>query len=250
MSSAMSAAGTPQLDVFEGAAELADAVAEAIRFSSTAAVAARGRFTIALSGGSTPRAVYERLARDARLPWPQIEFCFGDERAVPPDHPDSNARMAAQSLFASGRARPEQVHRIEAELPPAEAAARYETTLRAVFPGAGLPCFDLMLLGLGPDGHTASLFPGTAALSETTRWVTDNWVAKLNTARITLTFPVLNASAEVLCVVSGAEKANALRDVLADAGDVRTTPARGVRPRPGSLRFMVDRAAAAALGRS
>jgi 6-phosphogluconolactonase len=237
----------PQIQIYADGAALVDATVEIILSDAALAIERRGRFTIALSGGSTPRAVYERLGDNAQLAWDQIEFCFGDERAVPPDHPDSNARMVRESLLRHGRGKPERVHRIPAELPPAQAAAEYERSLRKLFPGEAWPTFDLMLLGLGADAHTASLFPGSPALAEGAAWVVDNWVEKLNTHRITLTFPVLNAARHVVFMVAGADKAPALRAALADDSDVNTAPARGVRPQPGSLTYLVDRAAAALL---
>lgn len=236
-----------RLEVFPRVDALAHAAADVIRSAAADAVRERGRFTLALAGGSTPRAVYSLLSADRTFPWSNTEFCFGDERAVPPDHPDSNARMVRQTLLREDLAPPERVHRIRAELPPAEAAADYEQVLRALFAGATLPRFDLILLGLGADGHTASLFPGSPALHERSRWVADNWAPALGVHRVTLTLGVLNAAAAVLFLVSGRDKAAALRATLAADGDDAATPARAIRPANGSLRYLVDADAASDL---
>ena len=208
------------------------------------AIEERGRFTLALSGGSTPRALYELLAQRSDLPWSQIELCFGDERAVPPDDPASNARMVHETLTQRPFVPPERVHRIRGELPAAEAARDYEQRLRQLFPGAAAARFDLILLGLGADGHTASLFPDSPALAETRAWVAANRIEALNTERITLTFPVLNAAAHVLFLVAGADKTHALNELLAGSAPVSVIPARGVQPNSGTLTFFVDEAAA------
>lgn len=234
------------LRVVEDAAAVAQAACALVCEQAVAAVAARGRFTLALSGGSTPRALYKLLAEHRELPWGQIELFFGDERTVPPDHPDSNARMARETLTGMAFVPEGRVHRIPAELAPSEAAAAYTQTLREQFPGAGFPSLDLILLGMGPDGHTASLFPHTSALREQSAWVVANHVEKLATDRITLTYPVLNAAAHVLFLIAGADKAPALREVLEGQAPVDDYPSRGVSP-AGQLTFLVDRAAAAQL---
>jgi 6-phosphogluconolactonase len=239
--------GGPEVQIHADGPALVAATVETIVAAAASAIALRGRFTIALSGGSTPRAAYERLGANPDLEWDQIECCFGDERAVPPEHPDSNARMVRESLLRSGFCKPRHVHRIPAELPPQRAALEYERTLRGLFPGAAWPTFDLMLLGLGPDAHTASLFPHSPALREAEAWVVDNWVEKLNTHRITLTFPAINAARQVVFMVAGADKAAALRMALAEDSDVSTAPARGVRPQHGTLTYLVDRSAATQL---
>jgi 6-phosphogluconolactonase len=241
--------GSPEVQVVDDAAALADTAARSVHDRAWAAVQARGRFTIALSGGSTPKALYRRLASGPPLPWDKVELCFGDERPVGPDDPQSNARMVREALTGHPFIPPDKVHRIEGELPAAEAASRYEQTLRRLFPGTTtFPRFDLVLLGLGPDGHTASLFPHSAALGEQNAWVVANWVEKFHTRRITLTYPVLNAAAEVLFLVSGADKIWALKQVLEGDARVEDVPARGIRPVSGRLTFLVDRAAAAGLG--
>ena len=235
---------TPQ-DLFHAAAE------EFIRAASEA-VEKRGRFAVALAGGSTPKSLYALLAANASssLPWSQMFFFFGDERHVPPDHPDSNYRMANESLFSKAPIPPGNVFRMPTENPDADAvAAAYEQTLRNFFsakPGE-FPSFDLILLGMGPDGHTASLFPETAALEERSRLVVANWVEKLKTSRITLTLPVLNAARCVAFLVSGADKAPALHQVLEGDGPGEKYPSKLVQPERGKLIWFVDRAAASEL---
>ena len=184
---------------------------------------------IALAGGSTPKSLYTLLADRvdrglARgIDWARVHLFFGDERCVPPDHPDSNYRMVRQSLLAHGLTAP--VHRVPGELPPEEAAARYEEELREEF-GNGEPRFDLVLLGLGPDGHTASLFPGSAALGDRNRWVAANYVEKFKSWRITFTYPVLDRAAEVMFLVAGGEKADAISQIFVKGTDL---PAANVK---------------------
>jgi 6-phosphogluconolactonase len=213
------------------------------------AVAARETCAVALAGGSTPRQLYQTLAHAdavrARVPWDRIEFFWGDERHVPPDHPDSNFRMANEALFASAPVAPAQIHRIHAEAADAATAASdYEaeilTTLRSK---SGIPSFDLVLLGLGTDGHTASLFPGTPALVERHRICVANWVGALGVHRITITLPLINAARAVMFVVSGVDKASIVRDVLQPDASRPALPAQLVRPR-GDLLWMLDDPAA------
>jgi len=235
---------TPQ-DLFQAAAE------EVIR-SATSAITERGRFTIALSGGSTPKNLYTLIAANASasLPWDRMFFFWGDERHVPPDNPDSNYRMAKETLLSKVAIPPANIFRIPAENPDALAAAdAYEQTLRkffAVAPGE-FPRFDLILLGIGPDGHTASLFPETAALEERSRLVVANWVEKLQTNRITFTLPVLNAARCVAFLVSGTDKAAVLHEVLESNAPAEKYPSKLVQPSPGKLIWFVDRAAASQL---
>lgn len=235
---------TPQ-DLFRVAAE------EVIR-AATEAVAQRGRFSIALSGGSTPKNLYTLIAANASasLPWAQMFFFWGDERHVPPDDPDSNYRMTKEAFLSKIPVPPANIFPIPAENPDASAAAdAYEQTLRKFFalaPGE-FPRFDLILLGMGPDGHTASLFPETAALQEKSRLVVANWVEKMKTSRITLTLPVLNAARCVAFLVSGADKAPALHEVLEGTAAAEKYPSKLVRPTEGRLIWFVDRAAASEL---
>jgi len=231
--------------------ELFAAAAEAVAQLAVEAVAERGRFTLALSGGSTPKSLYTLLATNARtsLPWDRMFFFWGDERHVPPNHPDSNYRMANEAMLSKVPVPADNVFRIKAENADAAAAAQeYELTLRRFFrEESGVPNFDLILLGMGPDGHTASLFPGTAALQENSRLVVANWVEKLKTHRLSFTFPVLNAARCVLFLVSGIDKAAVLKTVLEDDVPGEQYPAKLVRPSAGKLIWMLDRGAASAL---
>jgi 6-phosphogluconolactonase len=235
---------TPQ-DLFQAAAD------EVLR-AAAAAIAQRGRFTIALSGGSTPRNMYALIAANAStsLPWEKMFFFWGDERHVPPNDPESNYRMANEALLSKVPVPPANIFPVPTENPDADAAARaYEETLRrffAVSPG-DFPRFDLILLGLGPDGHTASLFPETAALREKSRLVVANWVEKMKTSRITFTLPVLNAARCVAFLVSGADKAPALHEVLEGKAPGEKYPSKLVHPTDGKLIWFVDRAAASEL---
>jgi 6-phosphogluconolactonase len=235
---------TPQ-ELFEVAAE------EVVR-AATEAVAQRGRFTIALSGGSTPKNLFNLLATNARtvFPWDRTYFFWSDERHVPPTDPESNYRMAEEIMLSKIPVNAGNVFRIAAENPDAAAVAEaYEQTLRKFFqlqPGQ-VPVFDLILLGMGPDGHTASLFPNTAGLQEKTRLVIANWVDKLRTNRLTMTLPVLNSARTVAFLASGTDKAQVLRTVLEEDAPPEQYPAKLVRPSNGRLMWFVDRAAASQL---
>jgi 6-phosphogluconolactonase len=224
---------------------LAEAAARAFVQEAARAVAERGRFAVALAGGSTPEATYEVLARDhaGDVDWPNVHVFFGDERTVPPDHEDSNYRMAREALLDLVPVG--SVHRMRGELPPEEAAASYEGELMEFF-GETPPALDLVMLGIGEDGHTASLFPETPALEVTDRLVVANPVSKLDTTRLTLTAPVLSAARSVNFLVAGEGKAEALREILEGDADPRRYPAKLVRPAGGPTWF-VDRAAARSL---
>jgi 6-phosphogluconolactonase len=201
-----------------------------------------------LSGGSTPKSLYALLATMPSIPWDKVCFFWGDERHVPPDSPESNYRMASEALLSKVPVRPENVFRIHAEQKDADAAARaYEQTIRTFFdlPAGEFPRFDLILLGTGPEGHTASLFPSSSALEEKTRPVVANWVDKFHTFRITFTFPVLNRTACIMFLVSGADKAPIVHEVLEKPS--ADLPAQKVRPIDGRLIWMLDRPAASAL---
>lgn len=242
-----------------GLAVLADpmAIAEeaAERFVGVAAeaLARAGRFTVVLAGGTTPKLLYTLLAAEPHrrhLPWREAHVFWGDERCVPPEHPESNYRMAHEALLRHLPIPPEQIHRMGGEDPdPERAAAEYEERLRTVFrgPAGAPPCFDLVLLGMGADGHTASLFPHTEALRETQRWVLRNHVPKLQADRLTLTAPAINGAATVLFLVAGEDKAPALQDVLEGPPDPERLPAQLIRPTGGRLVWLVDRAAASRL---
>ncbi len=219
-----------------------------------ASVKTARRFTVALSGGSTPKSFFGLLAKNDhdRLPWNKMFFFWGDERHVPPDHPESNYHMAFESLLSKVHVPAGNVFRIPAENPDASRAAEsYEQTLRDFFrpPAGTFPRFDLILLGMGPDGHTASLFPQTKALREKTRLVVANWVEKFKTDRITLTLPVLNQAAAVMLVVSGQDKAEALKEVLEGTQPPDLYPSKLVHPTNGDLVWLVDQAAASALSK-
>jgi 6-phosphogluconolactonase len=235
---------TPQ-ELFESAAE------EVVRCAKES-VAQRGRFTIVLSGGSTPKSLFNLLATNARtvFPWDRTFFFWGDERHVPPTDPESNYRMAEETMLSKIPVAASNVFRIPAENSDASAAAEaYEQTLRKFFqlePGQ-FPVFDLILLGMGPDGHTASLFPNSPGLHEKTRLVIANWVDKLKTSRLTLTLPVLNAARSVAFLVSGTDKATVLRTVLEEDAPAEQYPSKLVRPSNGKLIWFVDRAAASEL---
>jgi 6-phosphogluconolactonase len=234
--------------VYETPEELAEAAARDFVFGAEAAINERGRFAVALAGGSTPKGTYEALARDYadKLDWSKVHVFFGDERTVHPDQEDSNYRMVRETLLS--RITVSNVHRMRCELPPSEAAAAYEQELREFFEASEEPpSFDLIVLGLGEDGHTASLFPETSALDVTDRWVVANPVLKLETTRLTLTIPVLNAAKAVTFLVAGENKAEALREILKGDADPRGYPARFVRLEDGDLTWMVDRAAANSL---
>jgi len=226
--------------------------AERVIRAAGAAITARGRFDWGLAGGSTPAALYRLLASDGyreRVEWSRVHFFWSDERSVPPQHADSNYRMAREALLDAVAPASAHVHRIAGELAPAEAAERYTAELASSFglePSAGFPSFDLLLLGMGPDGHTASLFPGTPALSETRRWVVANEVRALGTTRLTFSLPLLNASRAVLFLVAGADKAERLEQVLSERADP-PLPAQLVRPRGGAPDWLVDAAAGAKL---
>ncbi len=224
------------------------AAAEFIALASTA-IRDHRKFTVALSGGSTPKTLYSVLARSA-FPWDKIFFFWSDERHVPPDHPESNYRMAKEALLSKVPVPPENIFRVRAEEKDANVVAKdYEEALRSFFglrPGE-FPRFDLILLGLGPDGHTASLFPNTAALNETKLLVVANWVEKFKANRITFTYPVLNNAACVIFLVSGADKADMVRTVLEDGR--ADLPSQRVHPVNGRLLWLLDKGAASKLSK-
>jgi 6-phosphogluconolactonase len=229
---------TPEILAGAAAREFADRAREAI--------AERGRFAVVLAGGSTPEAMYGILASDYddQIDWRRVYIFFGDERTVPPHHDDSNHKMASEALL--DHVPVANVHRMRGELPPDEAAAAYEVELRNFFRTEEIPRFDLILLGIGADGHTASLFPETAALEVSDRWVVANPVLKLDAARITLTVPAINAARAVMFLVAGEDKAETLKEILESDADPRTYPARLIQPQ-GGPEWMLDRAAASAL---
>ncbi len=212
-----------------------------------------GRMTVALAGGSTPKALYTLLASEpyrSKIDWQKLHVFWGDERHVSPEHQESNYRMAYESLLSHVPVVSEQIHRIQGELLNAsDAAAVYEEALRKVFsPSEGeVPVFDLILLGMGPDGHTASLFPGTGAVHESSRWVVAPWVEKFQTHRVTLTPVVLNQARHIMFLVSGEDKASALRAVLEGPSQQDMYPSQVINPVSGELLWLVDKGAASLL---
>ena len=245
------------VEVFPTADELAVAAADRFVAAAAAAIDATETFSVALSGGSTPRALFALLASEAyatRVEWSRVHFFWGDERCVPPDDEASNYRMARETLLDHVPVRAANVHRIRGEDSPAAAAEHYERDLRAAFASpTGAPRvapgsrFDLVLLGLGTNGHTASLFPHLQAVREHMRWVMAEHVEVLQMWRITLTPAILNAGAEILFLVSGRDKAAVLRRVLYGARDVDELPAQVIAPEDGRLHWMADAAAASDL---
>jgi 6-phosphogluconolactonase len=237
----------PEIRILANLDAIAKRAAQEFVQSATQAVSERGSFRVALTGGSTPKTLYSLLANDAalrsQLPWDKMSLYFGDERSVGPDHPDSNFRMARETMLSKVPLKSEQVFRIKGEYKDTDKAAQeYEQALRGSFKIAEgqFPRFDLVLLGMGNDGHTASLFPGTKALHETRRLVVRNWVGKLYTNRITLTAPAINNAARVIFMVTGADKALALKGVLEGPYEPEQLPAQMIQPSNGQLLWLVD----------
>lgn len=243
-----------QIEVFPDSSALVAAAAEHVVRAANEAIGRAGRFSIALSGGATPRPLYELLGSAdcaGRVDWAKVHVFWGDERAVGPDAKESNYRMAKEALLDRVHVPVANVHRIEGELPPEVAAAAYERTLHEFFSGAGArglaASFDLLLLGLGPDGHVASLFPGTAPVHETERWVLPNRSPLPPAERVTLTGPVLNRSQQVLFLVAGADKAARVVEVLYGPFEPDRLPAQTIQPIDGTVHWFLDRAAASRL---
>ncbi|WP_026442687.1 6-phosphogluconolactonase [Pseudacidobacterium ailaaui] len=240
--------------VSDGPDLLARAAAEHFLKTVQEAVAAQGKARIAISGGSTPKRTFELLANPEErflqaMPWDRLELYWVDERTVPPTDQDSNYRMTREALLEKVPLKPEQVFRMEGELDPEEAAARYESLIRNNFrlEGAEVPRFDLVQLGMGDDGHTASLFPHTQAIHELGRIVVANHVPQKDTWRITLTWPVLIEASEVFFLIGGKDKAEPLHRVLQGPYDPETLPSQLVRPKSGKLLLLLDKDAAALL---
>lgn len=233
--------------IFETAAEVARAAADCFTDIAVASIAAEGRFSVALAGGSTPRRTYQLLASPEyrnRIAWSQVHIFFGDERCVPPMDADSNYRMVQEAMLSLLPIPEQNVHRMIGEGDAHANASLYESDLQTFFDGAPWPRLNLVLLGMGDDGHTASLFPGTDALNETKAWVAANWVGKFQTYRITLTAPAINHAANIIFLVTGAGKAERLPEVLRGARDPLRLPCQLIQPVAGSLVWLVDRAAA------
>ena len=245
---------TVTYQVWPSASAMALASAELFAKKVEEAVATRGVARIAISGGSTPQATFKLLADPARpflatVPWDKLQLFWVDERCVPPDNPESNFGVCRDLLLTRVPIPETNVFRMEGELDPDEAASRYESLLRNVMKleGAESPAFDLVVLGMGPDGHTASLFPETAALHEMGRLVVANHVAQKDTWRITLTWPVINQAAEVAFEVEGRGKTKVLAEVLTGPRDPERLPSQLIRPANGKLLFLLDDDAAAKL---
>jgi 6-phosphogluconolactonase len=247
----------PSIDVQPDAATLARAAAERFVVAAERAIADHERFVVALSGGSTPRHMYELLAHEpfaSRVNWSRVQMVWGDERCVPPTDPESNFHMVREALLDHVPLPASNVHRIHGEEDPARAAESYEATLRELLrTPTGPPSFepgrsiDLVLLGLGDNGHTASIFPGSAAADERVRWVAAEYVPAVAMWRLTLTAPVLNSAAEILFLVSGGAKASIVKRILEGPRRPRDLPAQLIAPARGRTQWLVDRAAAADL---
>ena len=238
---------TRDLRIVATADELSRRAAEAVAATISAAVQARGRCSLALSGGNTPRALYGVLATTFReqIPWRHVHVFWGDERVVPPGDPRRNDQMAREMLLSKVACPEANIHPMAAgPLPPDDAAREYEETMRQYF-SDGRPRFDLLLQGLGSEGHTASLFPGSPALDEPQRWVRAVVVPADPPSRLTLTLPVLSQAANAYFLVSGAGKSRALRAALDDTTDPKTCPAAAVQLADGVITWWVDAAAAA-----
>jgi 6-phosphogluconolactonase len=244
------------VELFANGMEIARRAADDVVRIAREAAAARGVFTIALSGGSTPKVLYALLAEHPALrnslPWDKMKVFFGDERHVGPGHADSNFQMASDAMLSKAPLQPEQIFRIKGEYPDTvQAAAEYEATIRHEFglKGGEFPRFDLVLLGMGSEGHTLSLFPGTKALHETQRMVTRNWVGKLYTERVTLTAPAANNAANLIFMIAGADKACALKAVLEGPHEPDQLPAQMIQPSNGTLSWLVDQSAGSMLSK-
>jgi len=236
------------------AAALARRAAEEFVNVAEDAAAKRGRARIAISGGSTPKAAFQLLADRSqilceRMPWDKLDLYWVDERTVPPDHAESNYRMTKEAMLDQVPLKPEQIHRMEGELEPDVAAARYESLLRNTFrlEGAETPRFDLVQLGMGDDGHTASLFPHTDAIHEMGRLVTANKVPQKDTWRITLTWPVINQGSSVFFLIGGKNKAELVKEVFTGQRDPERLPSQLIWPASGILTLILDKDAAALL---
>jgi len=243
-----------EIRILPDGAAIARRAAQEFVQAAAAAVRAKGSFNVSLAGGSTPKALYSLLVNDptlrSQVPWDKIHLFFGDERHVPPDHPDSNFRMATEAMISKSPLKPDQVTRIKGEYPDADQAAfEYERALREYFKlkNGEYPRFDLLLAGMGNEGHTLSLFPGTKALHADGRIVVSNWIGKLCTERITLTSPAASNAAEIIFMATGTDKACALKAVLEGPFEPEQLPAQLLQPKKGKLLWLVDAAAGAML---
>ncbi len=243
---------SPQVLIFDNPDEVAQAAAARFVELGREAIAERGRFAVALAGGSTPKRVYELLASESyreQLDWSKVHIFFGDERCVPPDDAASNYRMANEALLSRVSLPAKNIHRMNGVGDAVANARLYEDEIRTFFNDAAWPRFDFVLLGMGDDGHTASLFPGTEVLFEREAWVAGLWVEKLGAYRITLTAPAINHALHIIFLVTGENKAGRLAEILKDEHDPAVRlPAQLIKPLDGSLEWLVDRAASTHLG--
>lgn len=238
-----------KITIFPNLDALSQAAADFFMMTARKAINEKGNFSVALSGGSTPKPLYQALTasgRQEKLDWEKIHLFWGDERCVPPDHPDSNFRMVNEVLLKHIIIPEENVHRVPAEMDPRMAAFSYEETLRGFF-RESWPRFDLVLLGMGDDGHTASLFPHSAGLNEEARWFIANYAPGSETWRLTLTKNAINAAKNISVLVSGGGKADMLSDVLKGAYEPVEKPIQLITPEIGSMTWFVDQAAASKL---
>ncbi len=242
-----------EIRILPDGAAIAKRAAQEFIHAAAGAVRDKGSFNVVLAGGSTPKALYSLLVNDptlrSQVSWDKMHLFFGDERHVPPDHPDSNFRMATEAMIAKAPLKPEQVTRIKGEYPDTEKAAlEYENALREYFKlKDGDPRFDLLFAGMGNEGHTLSLFPGTKALHADGRLVVRNWIGKLYTERVTLTAPAASNAAQIIFIVTGADKALALKGVLEGPFEPEQLPAQLLQPQNGKLLWLVDAAAGSML---
>jgi 6-phosphogluconolactonase len=247
----MTAAAQRDIRILADPAAVTRRAADEFVKAASQAVARKGVFNVALAGGSTPKALYALLADDSayrsKVPWDKLRVFFGDERHAPPDSNESNFHMASEALFSKGVLKSEQITRIKGEYADTEKAAlEYQQALRDSFKlrEGEFPRFDLILLGMGDEGHTLSLFPGTKALQETRRAVVRNWVGKLYTERITLTAAAANHASQVMFLITKADKAPALKAVLEGPYEPEQLPAQYIQPLSGNALWLIDRDAA------
>lgn len=241
----------PQIIVSESQEDLVNQAVSIIIKNANGSIAENGNFSLVLSGGSTPEPIYRKLSSSeyvSKIDWSKVNLFWGDERPVPPTHPDSNYRMARENLIDHLPIPAKNIYRIKGELDPQAAAAEYQTAIKTFF-GDNLISFDLILLGLGDDGHTASLFPNTAALDNTKQLVVENHIGKFDTTRITLTYPAINAASTILFIVSGENKAAALKAVIEEDNLNNMYPAKGISPVNGNSIWLVDNQAAQLLSK-
>jgi len=242
-------AGVSKIMVYPNKHKLIDAAIEKFIHLSNHAIHKRGIFSAALAGGGTPSPLYSRLAipeNQGRMDWSRIHLFWGDERHVPPDHADSNYRMVREQLLTKISIPEENVHRVPAEMEVRMAAFSYEESLRNFF-GSEWPRFDLVILGMGEDGHTASLFPHSAGLNEKFRWFIANYAPDQSAWRLTLTKPAINAARQIHVLVSGAEKAHTVAEVLTGPVQPEDRPIQMIKPDKGEMVWMMDSEAAGEL---